>query len=69
MSAVASTGIAAAPAPCTSRAIISTVKDGASADTSAPSDIAPTPSTSGSRIPTMSAIRPYAGVPTASATV
>ena len=51
-------GIAAAPAPCSSRAPSSTGKDGASAATSAPTVISATPTSSGSRVPTRSEMRP-----------
>jgi hypothetical protein len=57
-SAVASTGVAAAPAPWSSRAASSTGSESAAAAPKEPAAISSRPATSGARTPTRSAIRP-----------
>ncbi len=58
MMATPSVGTAAAPAPWKIRAASSTGNTGASDPTSAPAVISPTPTSSGSRMPTRSETRP-----------
>lgn len=58
ISAVASTGTAPAPAPCSARPASSIGSDGAATASAAPTAITAMPTMSGRRMPTTSATRP-----------